>query len=241
MAKHLHGAQLRLEIGADLGRESAATVGAAANGRRCIESKLADLLRPRLVRALDEVGLRPRNVPERVVLKTLIEELLDQIVDRGYLTMGDLRDAISPTLSKPRDVAGVREFFTGEQLLQANQHLAKLLDGVYRPGERYLRLPQMLRPWLLVRWRGRFLTRYVIVPFGGAVMVLGAIQHLCLLWAEFTHREPVELLTPTSVLLLGTFLLGLLYHPSFRRNCLLASKAVFHALRGSLSIFPARC
>ena len=42
--------------------------------------------------ALDEVGLCPVNLPERVARHKLIEELLDRIVERGFLTLGDLRD-----------------------------------------------------------------------------------------------------------------------------------------------------
>ena len=57
------------------------------------------------------VGLAPQNLPERVARKKLIEELLDQMGERGFLTMGDLRDAISRNNLKLPDLAKPARFF----------------------------------------------------------------------------------------------------------------------------------
>ena len=45
----------------------------------------------------DEIGLQPENVPERVAREKMIEELIDRILERSYVSMGDLRDALSRT------------------------------------------------------------------------------------------------------------------------------------------------
>src|SRR5439155_26105217 len=47
---------------------------------------------PLIVGALDAVGLKPANLPERVARDKLVEELLDRLVERSLLTLGDVRD-----------------------------------------------------------------------------------------------------------------------------------------------------
>ena len=66
----------------------------------------------------------PQNLPERVARKKLVEELLDQIGERGFLTMGDLRDAISRNNLKLPDLSEPLDFFRGDQLLRADRKLA---------------------------------------------------------------------------------------------------------------------
>ena len=90
------------------------------------------------------MGLTPQNLPERVARKKLVEELLDQIGERGFLTMGDLRDAISRNNLKLPDLSEAARFLRGDQLLRADRKLALALDGVYRRGEFYLRWMQRL-------------------------------------------------------------------------------------------------
>src|SRR5205823_499383 len=65
----------------------------AVVGRK--EKELRERFRPRVVAVLDEVGLVPQNLPERVARDKLGEELLDHVVDHGFSTMGDLRDALA--------------------------------------------------------------------------------------------------------------------------------------------------
>src|SRR5262249_19869556 len=54
--------------------------------------QLRDRLRPLIENVLTEVNLRPANLPERVARDKLVEELLDRVAARGFLTLGDLRD-----------------------------------------------------------------------------------------------------------------------------------------------------
>ena len=67
--------------------------------------------------ALDEVDLRPEHVPEGIARDKLIEELLDRVVERGFLQIGDLRDAIARNRLKLPDLAGPATFFTGDRLI----------------------------------------------------------------------------------------------------------------------------
>ena len=64
-------------------------------------------------------------------------------------------------------------------MLRADRRLALALDGVYRRGEFYLRWMQRLSSLGFgTHWAG-FLTRFAVVPFGGAfVAVVGVLRNL---------------------------------------------------------------
>ncbi len=198
---------------------------------RC-ESTLRARFKPLIERALDAVKLLPANPPERVARKKLVEEILDRIVERGFLTMSDLRDALSRNNLKLPDLASVRQFFSGDQLLQADRQLAESLDGVYHRGEIYLRLPQRLSSLAFGTPLGRFLTRYVALPFGGAYIALEGVQHLLNLglWTAGS-RYVAHVVSYTSVAVLGVFLLGLMYNGRFRTWCADGNAAAGYGLR----------
>jgi hypothetical protein len=134
--------------------------------------RLRERLRPELRAALDEVGLLPENVAEGVSRDKLIEELLDRVVERDFLTIGDLRDAIARNRVKLPDLVDPLTFFLGDRVIRANRRLAASLDGIYRRGEVYLRCLQRLSSAAFGNPVGRFLTRFVALPFGGAYMIL---------------------------------------------------------------------
>jgi hypothetical protein len=164
------------------------------------EERLRQRLRPLLGQALHEVGLQPRNVAEGVARDKVVEELIDLVIERGFLGMGDLRDAIArnrlklPDLSatgqtvcedgatadpRPRGLGWLKAaatavvaFFLGDQLLRLNRRLAADLDGVYHRGEIYLRWLQRFSAAAFGTHLGRLLTLYVVLPFGGSYMLL---------------------------------------------------------------------
>ncbi|MBY0522355.1 MAG: hypothetical protein K2R98_03115 [Gemmataceae bacterium] len=136
------------------------------------EERLRERFRPEIQRVIVDVGLQPENLPERVALRKLIEELLDHITERGFLTMGDLRDAISRNQLKLPDLADPGELLLGDRLLRANRSLAVKLDGVYRRGEVYMRWLQRLSSLAFGTNTGRFLTLFAILPFASAFVIL---------------------------------------------------------------------
>jgi hypothetical protein len=252
MVRHLRTASGRLAVVhlSEDQREQLALLLHEATER--VETRLRERLRPVVAEALDDVGLIPQNVPERVARKKLIEELLDQIVDRGFLTMGILRDAISRNDLKLPDLSGPRDFFRGDPLLRADRRLAVLLDGVYHRGEFYLRGMQRLSSLAFGTRPGRFLTQFVGVPFGGAYVVLAGLGHLIEMFghlgvsgqadaagpAALTAAEPIpgESLHLTSlpmVVILGLFVMGLIHSPGFRHGtaeCFRLVFRLFHAV-----------
>jgi hypothetical protein len=157
-------------------RAQLADLLSAAVARR--EERLRGQFRPLLTAAFDRVALVPRNLPEEVARDKLIEELLDRIVANGYLNMGDLRDALSRNQLKLDDLAGPGQFVLGDPLIRLNRELAGALDGVYHRGEVYLRWLQRFSAAAFGTRPGRFLTRYLAVPFGGAFIVLSFITYM---------------------------------------------------------------
>ena len=175
--------------------------------------RIRNRLRPLVSGTLREVDLRPENLPEKVALEKLVEELLDQIVERGFLRFGDLRDALSRNDLKLADVATPIDYLRGDQLLRADRRLAIVLDGVYHRGEFYLRWLQRFSALAFGTRTGRFLTRYAGIPFGGAALVLGGLEWLC----EDVFKVPVDLMTLPHVFYLGFALLALIYVGPLRR------------------------
>lgn len=220
------------------------------------ERRLRQRFRPLMASALEKVGLKPANLPERNASKKVIEELLDQVVERDFLTMSDLRDAISRNNLKLPDLESGRQFFSGDQLLEADRQLATAMDGVYHRGEVYLRLPQRLSSLAFGTALGRVLVRYLAIPYGGAFLIVYGIEHLILLLAHGLGGQPphgadgtepvtdkIELI-PSGVLhfaifALGTVLLGLIYIEGFRRGCLKMWRTVYRGVRWLVVDLPA--
>jgi hypothetical protein len=182
------------------------------------EDRLRVQFRPLVRGALTEVGLVPRNLPERVAQNKLIEELLDRISDRGFLSLGDLRDSLSRNGLKLPDLCqapaepstapngigakvksllcGVRKFFLGDPLIRADRRLALALDGVYRRGEIYLRWLQRLSSVPFATVLGRLVTLYLVLPFGTAFVALEGVQHIVGPLTRLLTGTHVQLLHP---------------------------------------------
>ncbi len=199
------------------------------------EQRLRGQIEVEIGKSLDEAGLVPHNQPERISRQKVIAELCDKIATRGRITFGDLRDAISANQLKLADLTGPIEFLKGDPLLQADRKLAFAIDGLYRPGEFYLRWFQSLSSLAFGTKLGRFGTRYLAIPFGSAFCVLEFADHLfkpvfsklsgqpsdhVSLQAGEGSRPPdanqpagdhFHLVSPWSVLGLGFYIMGLIY------------------------------
>ncbi|HXG10164.1 MAG TPA: hypothetical protein VNK04_10275, partial [Gemmataceae bacterium] len=211
------------------------------------EHRLREQLRPLVAETLRQVGLAPQNVAEQVALHKLTEELLDQVAERGYLNMGQLRDAVSRNQLKLPDLAGPGEFLRGDRLLRANARLAEQLDGIYRRGEVYLRELQRLSSLAFGTPPGRFLTRYLALPFGGAAIISLGLYYLIeeiskglqFLDASLPTIHVKLLMSPVTIGLLGVFLFLLLHVPRFRAAVGRGLKQVYRGARAVLVDLPA--
>src|SRR5207237_9570184 len=99
-----------------------------------------------------------QNGPEAVARHKLAEELLDRVIEHSYLSMADLRDALSKNDLKLPDVLSVGDLARGDRLLRADKKLDAKLDGVYRRGAIYQRWPQTISSLAFGTSFGRFLT-----------------------------------------------------------------------------------
>ncbi len=253
MVKHLRSALVRLPKVrlAETDRERAFVLIHEAIDQA--ERRLRARFRPLLARALERSGVLAANLPERVSLEATVEELLDRLVEFGLLTMGDVRDALSRGDVKLPDLSDPMELIEGDRLLKADRQLSVSLDGVYRPGEVYLRLLQRASAVGFGTRMGRRLTRYVVLPFGGAYGSLVALQEIVGIVLESAHklekwphslaaqvdtREP-EFINPTNVLVLGCFLFGLLHSADFRVLVKGLLRLLFQPARAALIDLPA--
>ncbi len=187
MAKHLASSASRLVYVRLSGAEREQLTSLLHEAAQLAEVQMRERMRPALRQTLLDVGLRPGNIPEEVAFDKLIEESLDCIAYRGYLTMGYLRDSISRNDLKLADLTDPAELFRGDHLLRADDRLDVALDGVYRRGEFYLRGLQRVSSLAFGTRRGRFVTQFVVIPFGGALIIVEGVSHL------------VELFFPTAV------------------------------------------
>jgi hypothetical protein len=138
------------------------------------EHLMRERFRPLLGDALDQVGLRPENVPEQIARAKLIEELLDRVVEFGHFNLGNLRDALSRNQLKLPDLRGPAELVGGDPLIRLNRLLAVSLDGVYRRGEIYMRWLHRVSSVAFGTKVGRLLMLYLVLPFGLAYFLMVA-------------------------------------------------------------------
>ncbi|MDB5341188.1 MAG: hypothetical protein JWN70_6807 [Planctomycetaceae bacterium] len=226
---------------------------------RSAEEQLRTRLRPLIGEALQKVGLEPQNLPERVARRKLIEELSDVVVHRGFLTIGNLRDSISSNNLKLFDLETFQQFLRGDQLLRADRELSRKLDGVYNPAEFYMRWLQRLSSLAFGTRNGRFITQYVAIPFGGAVVILEGLDHLVHAFSGLFvhHAAPIEsavhavateavahaehskiFMSWPTFIGLGFFLMALMHVTSFRKGVVELLRLTWKILRVSLYDTP---
>lgn len=198
VGKHLHAAAKKVAActlpSADQARLAAAVRDLVSRG----DANVRVVMRPKIEAALDEVALHPGNLPERVAEKKLIDELLDQAVAVGRLSIGNLRDAISHNDLKMLDLEP-GQLVTGDALLRCDHALSRSLDGVYRRGEGYLRVLQKISSVFFGTPVGRLLTLYLILPLLGSFTVFKGLQEMIELVTKHTHRAARELATSPSI------------------------------------------
>lgn len=197
------------------------------------EEGLRSRFRPLLIDALHTAGLEPNSPPEQTAFQKMVEELLDRIAGPGFITFGDLRDTISRNQLKLPDLRDPQDFIRGDPLLRLDRRLATLLDGIYRPGEIYMRWLERLSSLSFGTATGRWLTRYVLVPFGGAFVVVEGINRVL---DSFGSTPLPSAVSYAAMLWLGVFLLGLLHSSTLRRRC---AQLAVRAVRPARAVFVA--
>jgi hypothetical protein len=153
------------------------------------EGQLRDQFRPILTTELQNAGLQPSTVPDQAALAKTVEELLDRVSSAGFLGFADVRDAIARGQMKLPDLGGGQDYVRGDPLLRLDARLAGELDGVYRRAEVYTRGLERVTAFSFGTRTGRWLTRNVTLPFGGAFLVA---QLIWLMVFEYGPQHPAE-------------------------------------------------
>jgi hypothetical protein len=242
MSRHLRSATRRMAASRLGPIERTRLSGLLRSAAARIEQRTRKNLAPLLREALDEVDLKPHNTPERVAHRKIVEECLDQVVERGFLTLGQVRDVLSRNDLKLSDVSSWRDLVFGDQLLRLNRSLTSRFDGVYHPAEFYLRWLQGLSAIAFGTVAGRFVTSYILLPFGGAFLLLEGLNHLIhavqkLSTGEHSHGTVV---TWPIVLGLGAFLFSLLHSEAIRGFTGKLAWTLFVTIRDLLLKLPAK-
>lgn len=202
-----------------------------------LEALVTRRLLPEVQSVLDEVGLCPRNVPERAARDKMIAELLGILCRRGYLQFGDLRDSWSRNELKMSDLAGPGEWWRGDALLRADRLLMTRLDGLYQAGAVYHRWFHRGSALFFGTAVGRWLTLYALLPLLAAFVILEGLQHSVGIVLEAMH-VPVQFASTWSVALLAVYLLGLLHSQQVRRQTRRSWRGLIWLGRRCLLDFP---
>lgn len=220
------------------------------------EERLRLRLRPVIEEALADVELTPRNYAEANSQRKLVEELLDLICERGFFSIGELRDAISRNYVKLPDLRHADEFIKGDRLIRANRRFAIALDGIYRRGEIYLRWLQRLSSLSFGTKAGRFVMLYFVLPFGVASVALEGLGHMInpvlgvldreeidlVQWPSTIPRSPEDALrileSNAGPLLLGFYLLGLIHVRAVRQGTIHVFRACALVLKKTMLDCP---
>ena len=165
MAKHLASAASRLTYVRLSGNDRNRLTELIQNAASLSESQMRDRMRPVLYQTLLSVDLVPKSIPEQVAMDKLVDEALDCIADRGYLTMGYLRDAISRNDLKLPDIQEAREVWHGDSLLPADERLDVHLAGAYRRRGVDLGWLQVCRHFFFATRFVRFALLLLIISF----------------------------------------------------------------------------
>jgi hypothetical protein len=197
-------------------------------------------LRPAVIKALEDGDLCPHGAVERVAQEKLVDELLDGVVRRGYLNLGNLRDAVSRNQLKLNDLSGPTELLGRDQLLRVDRKLEWALDGVYHRGEIYLRIFQRLSSVLFGTPWGRAFTRVLLIPVLGALIILEGLDHsIGIALNKLAHLDLHFARTP-AVVMLAMFIVGLVNSREFRVAAARLGRRIGWGLRLVLYDFPRR-
>jgi hypothetical protein len=216
------------------------------------ERQLRDKFGPLLETSLKDAGLFPTSLPERTALEKTVEELLDRISSAGFLSFGDVRDAIARGQMKLPDLNAPTEHSRGDALLRLDRRLSTQLDGVYRGAESYTRGLERLTALNFGTQTGRWLTRNVTIPFGAAFLVAQFVwllmyEHLAKKARSTGEAAPSffggwnqEWWFHASWFGLGVLLILVIRSAGLRARLLAIGRAIYRAARFVFWELPAR-
>lgn len=198
-----------------------------------------------LADGLTAAALVPETLAERVAHAKLIAELLDKLLQRGFIAFPDLRDQIARNQLKLADLASPIEWLRGDALLALDRWCASHMDGAYRRAEGYRRWFQRLSSLLFANPLGRFVVRFGILPFGGSLFIVQGLEHMVgplinLVNAPPPGEHPVYFWSLWSFAVVGAVLFALIHSRRVREAAGSALRGVVHGARFLFTELPRR-
>ncbi|RME85665.1 MAG: hypothetical protein D6785_04145, partial [Planctomycetota bacterium] len=177
-----------------------------------VEKRIRSILNPKIETAFQQNFPKPKSWIEKISYRKIIGELEDVILEKGHSHFMDLRDIISRNQLKLEDLQTM-EVLCGDALARTDRALSQVLPGIHNQGEIYLRFLQIISSIFFGTPTGRWLSKYIFIPFGGSFILL-------LLLEIFSHHiYPIHLLTKEG-LLGGALFVGLAVHAGWFRKFL---------------------
>lgn len=202
---------------------------------RAARERAEHIVRKQLVQklgdALASVGLRPTSLDESIARDKLLAELLDEAILRGFFGLPQLRDGLSRNQLKLKDLTGPKELWRGDPLLALDRKLAVDLDGVYRPGEIYLRVMQKASSIAFGTQVGRRAVLFVVLPFGGAYLALEGAAHIVSPISKALGGHEIHLVSWASFQVTSLLLFALIHSAEARRVGLIGLRYLGALLR----------
>ena len=226
-----------LALPASLQRRADRLLGAAT---RTTATAARETIRPRLAAAILDAGLVPGCLVEEAALDKLVDELLDTVMLRGFVSFGSVRDAVSRNQLKLPDLRGPGEWLAGDPMLRLDERLAAAIDGAYREAPAYLSLMQRLSAPFFGWTGGRLLTTHVLLPFGGVWILLRGLEHVVEPITEYSLGETWHIYTRARWLAVGCGLWAVIHLPAVRSAAVQALRGLAAAAHFVVVVLPDR-
>ncbi len=210
-----------------------------AEAVRTTNAAARETLRPRLEEALVRAGIEPHALVESAARDTLVEEILDLVMTRGFVSFGGIRDAISRNQLKLADLKDLADWLAGDELLRLDRGLAATLDGAYRAAPPYMTLMQRISSPLFGTAVGRLVTTNVLVPFGGAWVLLRGLEHIIEPITHYSFGVIWHIYTQPRMLTIGVLLWAILHLASVRAVAWQAARGLAAAVQFLVFALPA--
>ena len=146
--------------------------------RQSNEAEVRAEIGPVLSEALGDAGFSPTSHLGKLALGQIVETLIDRILEQGFLTFQNLRDALAVSPVKMPDLADFAQWVRGDELLLLDRRLSSLLEGIYQPSELYGATLERATAAFFGTRTGRFISLYLIFPYLTAFVVVAFIYHL---------------------------------------------------------------
>lgn len=210
-----------------------------------LDKMMRKLFGPKLIEALEEAGFVATTADERVCQQKMRDELLDLVIKNGRFSFSDVRDVISRNEMRLENPSW-KELVTGDKLLKLNDAFEDRFHEIYREGEIYLRLLQRFSSLFFGTVLGRWLCRFIFIPYIGATVIIVFYDYLAhklqklfspanvhkkdpVKWAELTGQQVWEFIWP--VLLLGLLITLVVYTETGRKIFRLILNGIGNGIR----------